>query len=162
LRGDDGRVVHEGVESETESVDEFLRRACDEIGEKIGLQAQPEPFDGIEVRAVAGQELAGEVVPVQPCRFVSGSVVEDEHVALSRLGRHGFGEFVEEALENISVHTVEDECKALPRLGADGAHHVGADVLAQVRHLRPAAPRAPAPPRTRVAFHATMRRRSDF
>ena len=47
----------EGFEGSGDSFDEFVLGFGDEVPEPVGLEAQPETFDGVEVRRVAGQEL---------------------------------------------------------------------------------------------------------
>ena len=45
-------------------VGEFLSSLSEEAREVVALEMLPEPFDGIEVRAVGGQELRLDVVPL--------------------------------------------------------------------------------------------------
>ncbi len=101
-------VVHEGVESGAKTLGKFVRSAGDEVAEVVGLEAQPEAFDGVEVWTVARQELALEVVPMEPSGFVPGSVVEDEDAPLVRIGRDGFRKVVEVALEDVGIDSIED------------------------------------------------------
>ena len=42
---------------------EFLGVARVEVAKEVGLEAQPEPFDGIEIRAVARQKLNLKMMP---------------------------------------------------------------------------------------------------
>jgi len=86
---------------------------------------QRRSFDGIQVRRVAGQELGLEMMPVEPTRLVPRGVVE--HACL---GRPGFGELVQNALEHVGVHAVDDEGEEFPLRG-DGPDDVLAD---QVGH----------------------------
>jgi len=87
----------------------------------VGFQAQPEAFDGIEIRAVGGQEAALKMMPVQPLGFVPARVVDDEDAPFAGIGRDGFGEVIQEALEAVGIHAVEDHGKALAGGGRDGS-----------------------------------------
>ena len=85
------------------------------------MEAPPEPFDGVEVGAVAGQKPALEVMPAKPRGLVPGSVVEDEDAALAGFGRDGLGEVVQKALEDVGIDPVKDQGKALAGPGARAA-----------------------------------------
>ena len=73
--------------------------ACDPVGEEVGLQAQPQPLNGVEVRTVRRQEQGLEVMPVKCFDLVPGGVVEHQHPAQARLGWHAARQFVKPALE---------------------------------------------------------------
>jgi len=59
-------------------------------------------------------------------------------------------------LEDIGVDSIKDHCAAFSGSRAYRAKHVGTDMVSEIRHLWPAAPSAPAPPRTRIAFNAAF------
>ena len=99
MGGDGVGVVHEGFECGEQALGQFLGSAGDEVAEVVGFEAQPEPFDGIKVGTVGGQELALEMMPLEPRGFVPGGVVENEDTAFARLGRDGLGELVEVTLK---------------------------------------------------------------
>ena len=44
---------------------EFLGALSDEVAKEVGFEAQPKPFDGIEIGAVARQVMNLEVMPVE-------------------------------------------------------------------------------------------------
>ena len=70
--------VHEVTEGSAKVGGQLLGRTGDEVGEEIGFEAQPESFDGIEVRTVGGQVDGFKMMPAQPLGLVPGSVVENE------------------------------------------------------------------------------------
>ena len=58
-----GRLGEEGFNGGAEAVRQFSFGASDEVLEPVGFEAQPEAFDGVEVRRVTRQELGLEVMP---------------------------------------------------------------------------------------------------
>lgn len=100
--------------------------------------------------------MALEMVPLQTRGLVPAGVVEQEKAAFAGLGRDGFGELIQKALEAIGVHGIEDHGKALAGARTDCPHDIGADVIAKVGDARSTPSRRPAPARARIAFHATF------
>ena len=149
-------VIHESAECEAETLGELLRGAGDEVCEIIRFEAQPQAFDGVEIRAVGREEPALEVVPVEAGGFVPARVIKDEDAPFPGSGWDGFGEVVEVALEDVGIHAVKDHAKAASALGADGSDHVGADVVGPCRGFAGGSHGTPAAARTRVAFDSAL------
>lgn len=116
----------------------------------------PEPFDGVEVRAVGGQELRLDVVPVERFRFVPARVVEDQHDALAPLCRNLVCHGVEEGLEDLRVVVRDDEADELAAAGVDRADDVLPDVAAVVGLGRARAALHPALAGARIALEAGL------
>ena len=62
----------------TKTLGEFLGALSDEVAKEVGFEAQPKPFDGIEIGAVARQVMNLEVMPVESLGFVPTGVVNDD------------------------------------------------------------------------------------
>jgi len=155
-------LIDEAFERLAKAGDQLFRRAGDEIPKPVGLESQPQPLDGIEIRRVARQELGFEVMAVQARGFVPGGIVENEDLAYARFGRHRPGYFIEEQLEYLGVHAVHDETEQAAALRRDRADDVLADVIAQIRHGASPARLHPAPPRPRITFHAAFVAKPQF
>src|SRR5262249_13578771 len=54
--------------------------------EVVGFETQPEAFDGIEVRAVSGEERSFEMMPAEAAGSLPGGVIEDEDAPVVRVG----------------------------------------------------------------------------
>jgi hypothetical protein len=80
---------------------EFLGALSDEVAKEVGFEAQPKPFDGIEIGAVARQVMNLEVMPVED-RPNSGSapVGEGSDAEESNDARHGCRVWANCPLEN--------------------------------------------------------------
>jgi hypothetical protein len=144
LGGDFGFGVHEVAKCSAKVVGKLLGGTGNEVGKKVGFEAQPQSFNGVEVWTVGGQVNGLKMMPAQPLGFMPRSVVEDEQAAEVRLRRDGLGKLIEPALEDIGVHAIEDHGKTLPSDRSHRSDDVGPDVFAHVRHLGPTAPRTPA------------------
>ena len=48
----------------TKTLGEYIGALSDEVAEEVGFEAQPKPFEGIEIGAVARQVMHLEVVPL--------------------------------------------------------------------------------------------------
>ncbi len=62
----------------TKTLGKLLGALRNEVAKEVDFEAQPEPFDWIEIGAVAWQVVNLEVVPIQSLGFVPTGVVNDE------------------------------------------------------------------------------------
>src|SRR6185312_6685548 len=106
----------------------------EEVPEPIGFEAQPEPFDRVEVRRIAGQELWFEMMPVEPGGFVPGGIVQNEQLANAFFFWNRFGHFIQKELKHIGIHTIDDKAEQSAALGRYGPNDILADMISQVRH----------------------------
>ena len=56
-------------------------------------------------------------------------------------------------LEDIGIDSIKNHRAAFATGRTHRPNDVGADMVSEIRHFRPAAPSAPAPPRARIALH---------
>lgn len=87
------------IEGTAVAVFELRAAACDPVCKEIGLQAQPQPLNRVEVRAVRRQEQGFKVVPSEGFDLVPGGVVEHQHPAQPLLWRYAERKFVKPALK---------------------------------------------------------------
>ncbi len=86
-----------------ELVGEFLTPLGQEAREVVAFEMLPEPFDGVEVRAVGRQELRLDVVLAQALRLVPAGVIKNQDDAFLRLRRNLLRHRVEERLEDLRI-----------------------------------------------------------
>jgi hypothetical protein len=77
-----GRIGDGTVEGEAKAVGEFLGGVGDIIPELIGIEAQPQALDGIEVRRIGRQIHRFKMVLVNLSGLVPRGVVHDEQLPL--------------------------------------------------------------------------------
>ena len=135
---------------------EFLGALSDEVAKEVGFEAQPKPFDGIEIGAVARQVMNLEVMPVESLGFVPTGVVNDEQSAFGVYGGYFLGQMIEAILEDIGVDSVKNQGATFSASRAHRANDIGPDMVSEIRHFGPTPPSTPAPPRTRIALYPTL------
>ena len=62
----------------TKTLGKLLGALSNKVAKEVDFEAQPEPFDWIEIGALAWQVVNLEVVPIQSLSFVPTGVVNDE------------------------------------------------------------------------------------
>jgi len=104
----------------------------DEAREVLAFEMLPQPFYGVEVRAVGREVDWLDVMPVEPLGLVPAGVVENEQDPFAffpgSLGGHG----VEECLEDFRVTVRDDEADELAACGVHRADDVPAQMSAVV------------------------------
>ena len=143
----------------TKTLGEFLGVLGDEVAKEVGFEAQPKPFDGIEIGAVARQVMNLEVMPVESLGFVPTGVVNDEESAFGVYCGYLLGEMIEAILEDIGIDSIKNHRGAFSGSRTHRADDVGTDMVSEIRHFWPTAPSAPAPPRTRIALNPAFVRK---
>ena len=140
----------------TKTLGKLLGALSNEVAEEVDFEAQPEPFDRIEIGAVAWQVVNLEVVPIQSLSFVPTGVVNDEQPAFGVRCGYLLGEMIEVILEDIGVDSVKNHRAAFSGSRTHRSKDIGSDMVSEIRHFWPATPRAPAPPRTRIALYPAL------
>lgn len=85
----------------------------DEAREVVAFEMLPEPFDGVEVRAVWREVDRLDVMPVQPLGLVPAGVVENQQHPSAFFPGSFRGHGVEERLEDFRVAVRDDEADEL-------------------------------------------------
>ena len=62
----------------TKTLGKLLGALSNKVAKEVDFEAQPKPFDWIEIGALAWQVVNLEVVPIQSLSFVPTGVVNDE------------------------------------------------------------------------------------
>ena len=140
----------------TKTLGKLLGALSNEVAKKVDFEAQPEPFDRIEIGAVAWQVMNLEVVPIQSLSFVPTGVVNDEQSTFAVHRGNLFCQEIEVILEDIGIDSIKNHRAAFATGRTHRSKDVGADMVAEIRDSRPAAPSAPAPPRARIALHPAL------
>ena len=135
MRGDGLGVVHEGVDGEAEMIDKFLAALGKEVSEVVSLEAQPEAFDGIEVRAVSREELRLKIMPVQTFGLVPAGVIQNEQPAFVRGLGNALSQVIQVALEDIGIHAVKNHGEAFARGRANSSDDIGSHMITRIRNL---------------------------
>jgi hypothetical protein len=97
-----------------------------------------------------------EVMPVESLGFVPTGVVNDEQSAFGVHSGYFLGQIIEVILEDIGIDSVKDHRAAFSGSRTHRSNDIGSDMVSEIRHFWPAAPRAPAPPRTRIALYPAL------
>jgi hypothetical protein len=79
---------------------EFFGALSNEVAKEVGFKAQPKPFDGIEIGAVAWQEMDFELRPIESLSFMPTGVIDDEQSALGVQRRKLFGQMIQVTLKD--------------------------------------------------------------
>ena len=137
----------------TKTLGKLLGTLSNEVAKEVDFEAQPEPFDGIEIGAVAWQVVNLEVVPIESLGFVPSGVVHDEQSTFGVHRGNLFCQKIQVILEDIGIDSIKNHRATFATGRTYRAHDVGADMVSEIRHFRTAAPSAPAPPRTRIALN---------
>ena len=130
--------------------------SSNEVTKEVDFEAQPEPFDRIEIRAVARQVVNLEVVPIQSLGFVPTGVVNDEQSLFAVHRGNLLCQEIEVILEDIGIDSIKNHRAAFATCRAHRSDDIGANMVSEIRHFRPAAPSTPAPPRARIALHSAF------
>lgn len=104
----------------------------DEAREVMAFEMLPEPFYGIEVRAVRREVDPLDMMPVQPLGLVPAGVVENEQNPFAFLPGSFLGHGVEERLEDFRIAVRNDEADELAACGVHCADDVPAQMSAMV------------------------------
>lgn len=104
----------------------------DEAREVMAFEMLPEPFYGVEVRAVRREVDRLDVMPVQPLGLVPAGVVENEQNPFAFLPGGFLGHGVEERLEDFRIAVRNDEADELAACGVHRADDVPAQMSAMV------------------------------
>lgn len=104
----------------------------DEACEVMAFEMLPEPFDGVEVRAVRREVDRLDMMPFQSLGLVPAGVVENEQNPFTFLPRSFLCHGVEEGLENFRIAVRNDEADELAAGGVHRADDVPAQMSAMV------------------------------
>ena len=137
----------------TKTLGKLLGALSNEVAKEVDFEAQPEPFDWIEIGAVAWQVVNLEVVPIQSLRFVPTGVVNDEQSTFGVPRGNLFCQEIEVILEDIGIDSIKNHRAAFATGRTHRSKDVGSDMVAEIRYSRPAAPSTPAPPRARITLN---------
>jgi len=103
-------AFHRPAQGLVETGDKGVAVFGGEVGEPLGLDPEPEAFDGVEVGRVGGQVERFETPPVERLVLVPTGVVADQDLTLA-LGFEGSVGFVEKDLKDVPVRVGEFEQK---------------------------------------------------
>jgi hypothetical protein len=137
----------------TKALGKLLGTLSNEVAKEVDFEAQPEPFDWIEIGAVAWQVMNLEVVPIQSLGFVPTGVVNDEQSTFGVHRGNLLCQKIKVILEDIGIDSIKNHRAAFATCRTHRPNDVGSYMVSEIRHFRPVAPSAPAPPRARIALH---------
>lgn len=97
---------------------EYLFSKCvsvlrDKARKVVAFEMLPEPFDGVEVRAVGREVDRLDVMPVQPLGLVPAGVVKNEQDSFAFFSGGFLGHGIEERLEDFRIAVWDDEANKL-------------------------------------------------
>ena len=119
----------------TKTLGKLLGALSNEVAKEVDFEAQPEPFDWIEIGAVAWQVVNLEVVPIQSLSFVPTGIVNDEQSTLGVQRGNLFGQEIEVILEDIGIDSIKDHRAAFATGRTHRPNDVGADMVSEIRVL---------------------------
>ena len=117
----------------------LLGALSNEVAKEVDFEAQPEPFDWIEIGAIAWQVVNLEVVPIQSLSFVPTGVVNDEQSTFGVQRGNLFCQEIEVILENIGIDSIKNHHAAFATGRTHRPNDVGSDMVSEIRYFRTAA-----------------------
>jgi hypothetical protein len=126
-------IIHERGQGVAKTLSEFFGTLRNEVAKEVNFEAQPKPFDGIEIGAVAWQEMNLEVMPIETLSFMPAGVVDNEQSAFGFQRRDLFGQVIEVILKDIGIDSIKDHRRALSGSRAHCADDVSSDMISKIR-----------------------------
>ena len=91
----------------TKTLGKLLGALSNKVAKEVDFEAQPEPFDWIEIGALAWQVVNFEVVQIQSLSFVRTGVVNDEQSTFGVQRGNLFCQEIEVILEDIGIDSIK-------------------------------------------------------